>query len=207
MSSCRARVAASWQTKSRSCGPVSRFSLPPAIPTVKLSDGDCSSRGRRFFRHRSHPTLSSLRSSGSWRRLSDFFTILSRTKLYAAKGKALDFERSLQRAITHEAADFNKAASYAAPEQKRRYVMNAPLPQVLPLTVLVVDDDSGVRRIMGRELEQAGYHVLTAGNGAEALTVLKQSGTEVHLVLCDLLMPNLDGYQLADLLAALPDAP
>ena len=85
--------------------------------------------------------------------------------------------------------------------------MNIPLPQVLPLTVLVVDDDSGVRRIMGRELEQAGYHVLTAGSGAEALAVLEQSGIEVHLVLCDLLMPNLDGYQLADLLAALPSAP
>ena len=85
--------------------------------------------------------------------------------------------------------------------------MNVPLPQVLPLTVLVVDDDSGVRRIMRQELEEAGYHVLTAGNGAEALTVLEQSGIEVHLALCDLLMPKLDGYQLADRLAALPNAP
>ena len=85
--------------------------------------------------------------------------------------------------------------------------MNAPVPQRLTLTVLVVDDDDGVRRIMARELEQAGYRVLTARNGAEALTVLEQPGIEVHLIVCDLLMPGLDGYQLADRLAALPNAP
>jgi CheY-like chemotaxis protein len=85
--------------------------------------------------------------------------------------------------------------------------MNAPALQLLPLTVLVVDDDDGVRRIIARKVEQAGYRVLTAGNGVEALTVLEQSGIEVHLVLCDLLMPQLDGYELADRLAALPNAP
>ncbi len=85
--------------------------------------------------------------------------------------------------------------------------MNAPAPELLPHTVLVVDDDEGVRRVIARKVEQAGYRVLTAGNGVEALTVLEQSGVEVHLVLCDLLMPELDGYQLADRLAALPNAP
>jgi len=85
--------------------------------------------------------------------------------------------------------------------------MNAPAPQLLPLTVLVVDDDDGVRQIMARQLEQAGYHVLTAGNGVEAWRVLEQTGIDVHLVLCDLLMPKLDGYQLADRLEALPNPP
>ena len=85
--------------------------------------------------------------------------------------------------------------------------MNAPDPQLLTLTVLVVDDDDGVRSIMARQLEQAGYHVLTASDGVEALTVLKQSGIKVDLVVCDLLMPRLDGYQLASRLAELPNAP
>jgi CheY-like chemotaxis protein len=85
--------------------------------------------------------------------------------------------------------------------------VNAPAPQLLTLTVLVVDDDDGVRHIIARQLEQAGYHVLTAANGVEALTVLEQSGIEVHLVVCDLLMPRLDGYQLATCLAALPNTP
>ena len=85
--------------------------------------------------------------------------------------------------------------------------MNVPAPQLLPLTVLVVDDDDGVRGIIARKVEQAGYRVLTAGNGVEALRVLEQTGTEVHLVVCDLLMPQLDGYELADRLALLPGAP
>jgi CheY-like chemotaxis protein len=82
-----------------------------------------------------------------------------------------------------------------------------PAPQLLPLTVLVVDDDDAVRRIIARELEQAGFRVLTAGNGVEALATLKQFGLKVHLVVCDLLMPELDGYQLGRRLAALPSVP
>jgi two-component system, cell cycle sensor histidine kinase and response regulator CckA len=85
--------------------------------------------------------------------------------------------------------------------------VNIPASQLLTLTVLVVDDDDGVRRIMARKVEQAGYRVLTARDGVEALTMLEQPGVEVHLVLCDLLMPRLDGYQLASRLAALPNAP
>jgi two-component system cell cycle sensor histidine kinase/response regulator CckA len=85
--------------------------------------------------------------------------------------------------------------------------VNIPASQLLPLTVLVVDDDDGVRHIMARKVKQAGYRVLTARDGVEALTVLEQSGGEVHLVVCDLLMPRLDGYQLAARLAALPNAP
>ena len=56
--------------------------------------------------------------------------------------------------------------------------------------MLVVDDDDGVRRIMARKVEQAGYRVLTARDGLEALTLLEQGGIEVHLVVCDLLMPG-----------------
>lgn len=85
--------------------------------------------------------------------------------------------------------------------------MNLPASQLLQLTVLVVDDDDGVRHIMARKVKQAGYRVLTARDGVEALTVLEQSGGEVHLVVCDLLMPRLDGYQLAARLTALPNAP
>jgi CheY-like chemotaxis protein len=85
--------------------------------------------------------------------------------------------------------------------------MNAPTPQLFTLTVLVVDDDDDVRSIMARQLEQTGYHVLTARDGVEALTLVKQSGIEVDLVICDLLMPRLDGYELAARLARLANAP
>jgi serine/threonine protein kinase len=79
--------------------------------------------------------------------------------------------------------------------------------QQLTLTVLVVDDDEGVRRFIGRKLEEVGFRVLTAANGEEALTILEQSEIEVHIVVCDLLMPVLDGYQLAARLETLPNAP
>jgi CheY-like chemotaxis protein len=85
--------------------------------------------------------------------------------------------------------------------------MNTPAPHLLTIAVLVVDDDDGVRSIIARKLEQAGFRVLAAANGDEALTMLEQSGIEVHLVICDLLMPRLDGYQLAHRLAALPKPP
>jgi|GEM_PF-1524569 len=90
---------------------------------------------------------------------------------------------------------------------RERCLVNLPASQLLQLTVLVVDDDDGVRHIMARKVKQAGYRVLTARDGVEALTVLEQSGGEVHLVVCDLLMPRLDGYQLAARLTALPNAP
>ena len=85
--------------------------------------------------------------------------------------------------------------------------MNFLAPQTLTLTVLVVDDDSAVRRLIARELEQVGFRVLTASDGVEGLAVLNEPGIEVHLVLCDLVMPRLDGYQFADRLTALPDPP
>ena len=85
--------------------------------------------------------------------------------------------------------------------------MNAPAPQHLTLTVLVVDDDDGVRHVMARDLEEAGYRVLTAADGEAALKLLEQPGIEVQLVICDLLMPGLNGYELAALLAASPKAP
>jgi CheY-like chemotaxis protein len=85
--------------------------------------------------------------------------------------------------------------------------MIAFAPQAPIATVLVVDDDDAVRRLIARELEQDGFRVLSAADGVEALAVLNEGGIEVDLMVCDLLMPQLDGYQLAHRVAALPDAP
>ena len=69
-------------------------------------------------------------------------------------------------------------------------------------TVLVVEDDLTVRAGIRRLLEQAGYTVLEAENGAAALQVLEGSGAgSVSLVLTDLRMPVMDGRQLAAALA------
>jgi CheY-like chemotaxis protein len=61
-------------------------------------------------------------------------------------------------------------------------------------TILVVDDDASVRDIFQRSLERAGFHVLTAAHGKEALALFGHGG--VSIVLTDILMPELDGFQL-----------
>jgi two-component system, cell cycle sensor histidine kinase and response regulator CckA len=64
-------------------------------------------------------------------------------------------------------------------------------------TVLVVEDDDQLRRSAKRVLEEAGYQVLTAADGLEALEALRHT-TGVRLVLSDLVMPRLGGRALYD---------
>jgi CheY-like chemotaxis protein len=72
--------------------------------------------------------------------------------------------------------------------------------------VLVVDDDPAMRAMVERVLRPAGYAVLAAANGEEALRVLEHGGVDV--VLTDLLMPDMDGIELIRTLAArAPDLP
>lgn len=68
-------------------------------------------------------------------------------------------------------------------------------------TVLVVDDDAAVLAVTSRTLAEAGYGVITAGSGEEALAVLSRR-PEVALVLSDVLMPGIGGPELARRVAA-----
>jgi CheY-like chemotaxis protein len=67
-------------------------------------------------------------------------------------------------------------------------------------TILVVDDVAAVRHLARRALEVAGYRVLEAGDGIEALDCLIRSPV-VDLVITDVRMPNMDGWELAARLA------
>lgn len=60
--------------------------------------------------------------------------------------------------------------------------------------VLLVDDEEGIRNVLKLTIADAGYSVLTAANGAEALDVL--TDTEVPLVVTDIKMPGMDGLEL-----------
>ena len=62
--------------------------------------------------------------------------------------------------------------------------------------VLVVDDNSEIRRVVARALTDARYAVLEAGDGAVALQVLERGGVDIDLVLTDIGMPRLDGIEL-----------
>jgi len=60
--------------------------------------------------------------------------------------------------------------------------------------ILVVDDHRNEREYYRKVLVWAGYTVVTAGDGTEALSVLKQR--HIDLILADIRMPRLDGYEL-----------
>ncbi len=58
-------------------------------------------------------------------------------------------------------------------------------------TILVIDDSWSVRQLVSLTLQSAGYDVIEATDGADALT--KLSGQEINLIICDVNMPNMDG--------------
>jgi len=60
--------------------------------------------------------------------------------------------------------------------------------------VLVVDDSAAVRQSVAYVLDQAGYEIVQAGDGQEALT--KLDGQTFHLIITDVNMPNMDGIEL-----------
>ena len=60
--------------------------------------------------------------------------------------------------------------------------------------VLLVEDDPALRRYLEVVLDRAGYAVLSAGDGLEAMKFLLS--TRVDVIVTDALMPNLDGYEL-----------
>jgi two-component system cell cycle sensor histidine kinase/response regulator CckA len=73
----------------------------------------------------------------------------------------------------------------------------APLPQQRGQgTVLIVEDEFGVRNLSRRVLEGAGFDVLEAADGLEGLEQLRRHRQKIALVLLDLMMPRLDGAEM-----------
>ena len=64
----------------------------------------------------------------------------------------------------------------------------------MPLTILVVDDDLGTRLAIRAFLESTGYSVVVAQNGAEGLQRVDEC--QPHLIVTDITMPQMDGYEL-----------
>src|SRR5947209_2131026 len=64
-------------------------------------------------------------------------------------------------------------------------------------TILLVEDEEGLRGLNARGLTSRGYTVLEAGNGVEAIEVIESRGGNVDLVVSDVVMPEMDGPTLA----------
>ncbi len=63
-------------------------------------------------------------------------------------------------------------------------------------TVLIVEDERAVRALASRILQERGYHVLEAADGAEGLRIAQEYMKEIHLVLTDVVMPGIGGRAL-----------
>jgi PAS domain S-box-containing protein len=76
-------------------------------------------------------------------------------------------------------------------------------PAVVPIrssqneTILVAEDEKGLRKFLRRTLEQQGYTVLEASNGKEALEITQRHSGKIDLLLTDLVMPQMGGTELA----------
>ncbi len=80
-------------------------------------------------------------------------------------------------------------------------VCNGAYPEPSGQTILIVEDEATIRGNVRECLQQLGYHVVEAENGEAALQVCEQLQGKIDLVLSDLVMPGMGGYELAGRLA------
>jgi CheY-like chemotaxis protein len=64
-------------------------------------------------------------------------------------------------------------------------------------TILLVDDEDGVREVLARGLQERGYRLLEASSAPQALELLQRQAGEIDLVVTDLAMPGMNGIELA----------
>jgi CheY-like chemotaxis protein len=108
--------------------------------------------------------------------------------VYSEPGRGTTFKVYLPRVDT------------AATEVKRSI---APAVATGNETILVVEDEDAVRRLDERILRKAGYNVVSAGSGGDALLLCEKHGDEIDLLLTDVVMPQMSGQELANRLTKL----
>ncbi|HEY1957951.1 MAG TPA: ATP-binding protein [Polyangiaceae bacterium] len=69
-------------------------------------------------------------------------------------------------------------------------------------TILLVEDEESVRNVVHSILRKSGYHVLVAASGGDALVISEKHGATIDLLLTDVIMPRMNGRELADRLRA-----
>jgi signal transduction histidine kinase len=84
------------------------------------------------------------------------------------------------------------------PAPQAQQVPQVPKPEPLRETILVVDDEPGIRALVAKILRRERYLVLEAGTAMEAVTVALTHGAPIHLLLTDVMLPDRNGRQLAE---------
>jgi two-component system cell cycle sensor histidine kinase/response regulator CckA len=72
-----------------------------------------------------------------------------------------------------------------------------PRMHAIPATILLVEDEAAVRDVTREALEMGGYHVLTADGAAAATHIVCDESTAIDLLLTDVIMPEMNGPELA----------
>jgi len=75
-------------------------------------------------------------------------------------------------------------------------------PQPGASTVLLVDDDEGIRGLLRDTLERSGYRVLEARFTSDALLIGRRHDGPIHVMIADVMMPGINGRELADMFTA-----
>lgn len=92
---------------------------------------------------------------------------------------------------------FTVSLPYATALEVKAGMAPEPVPGTGTETVLVVEDDEGVRQLTAHHLRAAGYRVLEAADAATALEVLESFEEPLHLLITDVVMPGMGGRELA----------
>ncbi|HYG73584.1 MAG TPA: PAS domain S-box protein [Planctomycetota bacterium] len=99
-------------------------------------------------------------------------------------------------------ASFKLILPACAEVPEKRAPANTPFLPSGRERVLLVEDEPDVRHVMACSLRNAGYTLLCAGDGREAMKVLNDAGHDIDLLITDLVMPGLGGRELAQQLGA-----
>ena len=103
--------------------------------------------------------------------------------IYSEPGKGTTFKLYLPR--------------YSAGAEAKSEAFPTEIPRGRGETILVVEDETSVLRLARRTLEKLGYDVMTSANPVEAITLAQEHDGEIHLLLTDVVLPDMSGKELA----------
>lgn len=73
--------------------------------------------------------------------------------------------------------------------------------------IMVVDDETKIRRLLANNLENYGFDVMTAADGAHAVEVFVKAPTRPDLIVLDVMLPGMDGFECANRIRRVQDVP